>query len=401
MRSSGHILILAALVAPALSCGNGDPGGSIDLDCYDLCLPDTPPDEECYRSKRDPGSETVGLAEEIAFRYMDYHPPREMDWNWEEGVLMFAMTELYRVTGESTLLDYGKAWMDHHIEQGYEIKWSDSCPPALTALALYKETSDPVYREVVERVLSYLYNEALRTEEGGISHMGTVDLFGPTLWLDSLFMFGMVLTRWGEHESDETALAEMGSQLRIFKDLLQVPSGLMVHAYDWPVAQDPEVYWARGNGWVTAAAHDYLRVKRMLGQRDKIAEDLLDGQVAGIVQTQDPDTGLWWTILNHPQEIYLETSATALFAYGIARGYRYGFRDESVLPVLARAVEGILSRITYDNDGRPVVTGISGPTTVGRFESYARVDLEDDLSYGVGASILALVEVSGLPIPPS
>lgn len=380
-----------ALGAPA--CGGGPKTESWTFP--DACEAG-PVDEACFVSKRDPQSDRIGLALDIALRYVSIHPPADEHWDWGPATLMFSLTELYRVTGDMRLRDYYQAWMDHHIAEGYPLIWSDHCPPSLTALALYQETGDPAYEAVVLDVMTYLFEEAPRIE-GGISHMGTMDLLGDTLWLDSLFMFGMILTRWGEHTGDRSYLDEIREQFLVFADLLQEPPGFLVHAYNWPNPQDPDVYWARGNGWVTASGFEYLRVKRNRGDRgDPAVQSLLDWQVEAILQHQDADTGLWWTVLNRPDETYLETSASALFAYGMARGYRYGFLDESVLPAVASAMEGVEAKILRDASDLPYVSDISGPTTAGDFRNYQTVDLGDDISYGVGAVILALMETSGL-----
>jgi unsaturated rhamnogalacturonyl hydrolase len=160
---------------------------------------------------------------------------------------------------------------------------------------------------------------------------------------------------------------------------------------------DSSLYWGRANGWVTSAGYDYLRALVIREQSDAVAEAALAEQVAGIIASQDP-SGLWWIILNHPDEIYLETSTTALLAYGLARGYRYGLLDgEVVLPVIESSVAALETKIVPDGDGLPVVTEISGPTGPGELADYAAVPLEDDISYGVGAVILALIESSGLP----
>lgn len=386
------LLCYLALLAPACS----DDPKSESWTFPDACETG-PVDEACYGSKRDPQSARVELALDIALRYMAGHPAADQHWDWGPATVMFSLTELYRITGDTRLRDYYQAWMDHHIAEGYDLYWSDHCPPSLTALALFQETGDPVYEAVVLDILSYLFEEAPRLE-GGISHMGTMGaVVGDTLWLDSLFMFGMILTRWGEHTGDTSFLDEMGEQFVLFGDLLQEAPGFWVHAYNWPNPQDPDVYWARGNGWITASGFEYLRVKRNRGDRgDPAVEALLDWQLAAIREYQDPASGLWWTVLNRPGETYLETSASALFAYGMARGYRYGFLDESVLPVVASAMEGVEANILRDASDLPYVSDISGPTTAGDFRNYQNVDLGDDINYGVGAVILALIETSGL-----
>ncbi|MFH2006189.1 MAG: glycoside hydrolase family 88 protein [bacterium] len=384
-------LCTISLLCPA--CGDDDP--TEDWSFYDACETG-PPDEVCYVSKRDPASARVALALDVALRYIDHHPPTEQPWDWGPSALMFSLTELYRLTGDARLRDYYQAWMDHHIAAGHDLYWSDHCPAVLTALALLEDVGGAQYEAEIQAVLTYLFEEAPRID-GGISHMGTMDILGDTLWLDSLFMFGMVLTRWAEHTGDELYLDEIGGQFVIFRDLLQEDPGFLVHAYNWPQPQDPDVYWARGNGWVTASGYEYLRVRRNRGELgDPAVESLLSRQVEAILDTQDADTGLWWTVLNRPGETYLETSAAALFALGMARGYRYGFLGDEVLPSIASAVDGVEARITDDASGMPLVTGISGPTTAGDFQNYADIEQGVDIHYGVGAVILMLIETSGL-----
>jgi len=391
-RAPARWPVLAALSFTLLPACSDPP--KPDYEFFDACDPRQAPDAECYASKRDPSSDRVALASAIAQRFIAEHPPAEQEWNWEEGVLMFAMTELYRVTGDTSLRDYYKAWIDHHLAEGWGISWSDSCPPALAAIALHEETGDDAYAAVPIEVLRFLAEDALRTEQGGISHMGALNV--RTLWIDSLFMFGMVLTRWGEQDDDDDALDEMSDQLDIFASLLQTESGLFVHAYEWPLYYETDIYWGRGNSWVTAAAADYLRARALRYEEDARATEILHAQIDGLIAAQDSETGLWWTIMNRPDEIYLETSATALFTYGMVRAYRYGLIDDRVMAPAAAAMTGLNEKIVRDAEDRPYVTDISGPTTVGTFDEYSRVPLEDDLSFGVGGVILALIETSGL-----
>ncbi len=381
------LLVAAAARAAAAAGCSSDPGGP-----GEACTPTSPSAEDAFARERAPGSESIALARAVADRWIAEHPAESLLWDWGEGTVMLSLVELYRVTQHAPYRDYYRRYIDRHIEYGYEITTSDRCPPAAAALALHAESCAAPYETIVTDVLRYLYEEARRTEQGGISHLGVSPLFEPTLWVDSLFMFGNVLIRAG----DARALDEFSNQFHIFASLLQDGPGLFRHAYNWATPQDPDVYWARGNAWVTAAGYEYLRVRAARGERDEAVAASLDRQVAAVLAAQDPGTGLWWTILDRPGEIYLETSATALFAAGLARGLRHGFLDAAVRPAIDSAMAGVRSRIEEDASGRPVVTGISGPTTVGRLDDYAEVELRDDISYGVGAVVLALVETSGL-----
>lgn len=397
LSSSRPVLValVAALVAAA-GCSSGADADPAPADT--TCHPSPPSATDPFAVDRDPTSAEVKLARAIADRYVAEHDPKSLAWDWGEGVLMASMVDLHRVTGEARYRDYYRAWLDQRISRGYSITSSDRCPPADTAIALDVATCEPRYREVVDDVRRYLDEAAPRTSEGGISHMGTVPGFAPQLWVDSLFMFGDFLVRAGEAYGDRRALDTFDEQLGIFAAHMQDPkTGFFTHAYAYPGTQDAGVFWARGNGWVLASAADRLRVAQLRGEGADGVREPFRKLADAVLAAQDPATGLFWTVVNRPGETYLETSATALFAFGLARGYRAGALDDSVLPAVRLALDGLRSRLREDETGRPIVTGVSGPTGVGTFENYARIAVVDDLHFGVGAVVLALLEASGLP----
>ena len=388
---------LAMTTVAAVACETGETG---DVP-FDWCEDGAPPDEACFVARRSPDSANIALALEIARAQIARKPADKLQWRWEEGVLMIGIADLYRVTGEEDLRDYLAAWIDHHVARGYDILSSDTCPPAAVAALLYGRSGNEDYRQVVEDVLHYLYDVAARTEDGGINHLGELTGLGVTLWVDSLFMFGTTLIRWGEQQDDATALDEFAAQYRVFAAHLQDEDGWLRHAYQWLAPHD-NVHWARGNGWVTAAAYEYLRARRVRGEEDPEIAASIAAQVDAIRATQDPETGLWRTMVDRNDEgNYLETSGAALFAYGMARGWRIGLLDDDVLPVITRAMDGVRGRIARDDTSNaPIVTGTSGPTTAGTVAEYLKVPLADDISYGIGAVLLALIETSGLPQVP-
>lgn len=374
---------------------------------FDYC-DDGPPDPACYQSRRDPTSPRMQLAIAIGDAVLDLDPTG-LRWDWGEAAMMIGLWNLALATGEERYLDFIQAWLEHHIERGYMISTSDTCAPAALAIALLEDGREQArYEPVVMDALSYLREDALRVSNGGLSHFGTLDVFGIELWADSLFMFGNVFTRWGEYAAAQQALDDYTFQYEAFADLMQDDNGLFVHAAESQFEQEPDVYWARANGWITAAGYDHLRVRRNLEQPLPEMALIAREQVAAIIDTQDPATGLWWTVINRPGETYLETSASALFIYGMARGWRYGYLGDKVLPAIALGLEGLATQIV-DGDGQPfdpssstgapVVTGTSQPTSVGTFDYYANIGVQDDIPYGIGAVLLALTETSGLPLP--
>jgi unsaturated rhamnogalacturonyl hydrolase len=387
-RRGAVALVLAAFASAA--CSKSSSGIS------PACTATSPSTSDPFAKAHAPDSAQIALARAIADRYMTENPPTSVAWGWGEGTLMEGIAELYRVTTAPTYRDYLRQWMDPYVANGYSVTKSDDCPPALSAIVLYQTSCSDGYANVVQTVLHLLYDDALRTSDGGISHFGTSTIFPPTLWIDSLFMFGSVLVRWGEASGDARALDEYASQYKVFQSHLQDSTGFFVHAFNWVAPQDPGVYWGRGNGWVVASGFDYLRVRAARGETDDAILSSLRQLALAITKAQDTATGLWWTVVNRPGETYLETSASALFALGLARGYRAGLLDASVLPTVHHAMDGVRTKIVLDAQGRPVVTGVSGPTDPGRFSTYASVPVQSDLTYGVGAVILALIEESGI-----
>jgi len=414
MRARFALALLTALLA-ACGTSSAPPDASPDAtDAADVPVPGDalpeaaapipfdwcggqPPDAACYAAKRDPSGGQVALARAIVDRYLDVYPPEAWPWTWEMAVLGVGAYELYRVTGEARYLDALGAWIDHWRGAGYAIVNSDTCSPTLTAAFLAMQTGDAAYRQVVDDGLHYLDDVATRTPQGGLNHWGASP--SVTLWVDSLFMFGELLVRWGEFLPDPARLDQFADQFRIFTDLLQSPGGFYVHAWNWATAQT-DIYWGRGNGWVTAAGYDYLRARRDRGEVDAFAEAALAKQAQAIVASQDAASGQWWIVLNRPGETYLETSTGALFAYGLARGWRYGYLGDDVLPAIRDAVAGVTHALTTDDQDRPVVSGVSAGTSAGGFAYYGGIPVKDDLGYGVGAVVLALLETSGLPAAP-
>ncbi len=360
---------------------------------------DAPPDDTCFALARDARSSSITLAVEIADKFIEDHAAESLAWNWTDAVMLVGVARLAKVVGDPLYYRYIGAYLDHHIAEGYRIATSDTSAPAALAVEMIAAGYDtPEYRTIVDDALTYYFEEARRTEDGGLSHFGTVALLEPELWADSLFMFGNVMTGWGAQTDDVELLDAYAEQVAIFADAMQEESGFFKHAAYSAFEQEPDVYWARANGWILAAVFDHLSARLDDGV---VPQRVLDSVVAladAVLATQDAETGLWFTVVNRPGETYVETSASALFAYGLARGVRYGVLDEAALENIESAMQGVVDQVRRDDRGRPIVGGISGPTNVGTFANYAGISVADDIAYGLGAVLLALTETSGLDI---
>jgi unsaturated rhamnogalacturonyl hydrolase len=372
MKRIFRILILAGLLA---GCEKSE-----------RCSPDT------FTLALD--GEQVNLAKEIADKWIASRTPESLSWNWEPGVLMYSFTKLYEYTGDAKYFDYYRAWIDYYIERGYYMMMSDQVIPSATAADLYRRTCEEKYRLVIDDTFVYLSEEAPRTPEGGISHLGTIAPAAPQLWIDSLFMFGMPLLNSYRAVGDRKYIDLLAEQMIIFAEILQdSEAGLFRHAWinQQKVPEEP-VFWARGNSWVLVSLAEFLGLLPDNYENSERLKNIYISLLNAVEKYQDSASGLWFTVLNRPGETYLETSGSALFTYGILKGINEGIIAlNEHITVAEKGISGIKSKIDTSS-GQPVITGISKGTQPGGFDNYAGVELGDDIPYGIGGVILSLIE---------
>ena len=117
--------------------------------------------------------------------------------------------------------------------------------------------------------------------------------------------------------------------------------------------------------------------------------DALVGQIDALVQHQDAQTGMWRTLITDPSS-YLEASATAGFAYGIAKALRLRLipREERYVTAAKRAMEGVLANIS---EGGELLNTSFGTPVFDDPEDYKKVPLTS-MPYGQSLALLALTE---------
>ena len=115
---------------------------------------------------------------------------------------------------------------------------------------------------------------------------------------------------------------------------------------------------------------------------------ILRRHLAGLQRLQSP-TGFWHQVLDH-QELWEETSCTAMFAYGFARAANRGWIEPQGKQVALRAFEAVASRISPEG----LVEGSCEGTSIGLDLGYyaTRRRLEDG-PHGRGAVLLAGTEL--------
>ena len=185
-----------------------------------------------------------------------------------------------------------------------------------------------------------------------------------TLWVDDLYMANSLLTRWYEFTRDPKYLDDAARQVLGMAALQQEPDGLFFHARHIAEQKPAPFKWGRANGWVAVATAEVLSLlPEGHPSRAKVL-DVFRRQISGIKRVQAP-SGLWRQVLDH-EELWEETSCSAMFTFAIARGVRKGFLPKEDLAVARKAFVGISGRVTSVGG----VEGTSEGTLIGRDLQY-------------------------------
>ncbi len=161
-------------------------------------------------------------------------------------------------------------------------------------------------------------------------------------------------------------------------------------------------YWGRGNGWAAwglERAARYLDSPYRGGRYDEVVDrteirEVLS-RLASALAARRSDDGGWPSDLASPGACPAsETSATGLVTTMLAAGINEGWLDHTVYtPVVLKALSVLLGRLDADGD----VTGIQPPGTGPDCGVTTSRDPAVDVSYGVGAFLLALSEALNFP----
>jgi rhamnogalacturonyl hydrolase YesR len=150
----------------------------------------------------------------------------------------------------------------------------------------------------------------------------------------------------GDQKYLDRDAAEMASYL----DKLQEPNGLFHHAADVPF------FWARGDGWFAAGMAEMLRtLPADHPQRARIVAGYKK-MMAALLQYQGKD-GMWRQLIDH-DDIWPESSGSAMFAFAMITGVRNGWLPvETYGPAARKAWIAVVGYIDQNNDITQVCEG--------------------------------------------
>ena len=303
--------------------------------------------------------------------------------DWERGVFWSAVATAWQVTADA---DYHAGLMDYTLNTGFR-------PGPLPRFAddhVCMQAYHPLFNEInIDDVVSYSTRALdIMLDE---PKAGRVDWW----WCDSLFMAPPVFAAIAAHTGEQKYLDYMDTawwdavehlydpESRLFyRDARYIPDGQDSELRE---ANGEKVFWSRGIGWVLAAIPRILATMPAdYPSRDKYLAMFTD-LAAEVIKYQHSD-GFWRTSLLDPKSFPApESSATALFCYGLAWGVRNGHLDSAqYMPIINNAWAALASAV-HEN-------GMIGWVQLPAFNP-RDVAFEHNIDYGAGAFLLAGSEV--------
>lgn len=242
-------------------------------------------------------------------------------------------------------------------------------------------------RPVVANYIQYILTKEFRLKDGTLARNRPLP---NTLWLDDLYMSLPALAQMGVLTGDNTYFEEAVKQYRLFSArMFNQDKGLYMHGWVQDMEPHPQFHWARANGWALMTKIELLDVlPEKFEGRDYILT-MLKKHAAGLAERQDK-TGLWHQLLDK-NDSYLETSATAIYTYCIARAINKGWLDAAAYgPMVLLAWNAISKQVTENGQVQNTCVG-TGMGFDPAFYYYRPVS--NYAAHGYGPVLLAGAEI--------
>jgi rhamnogalacturonyl hydrolase YesR len=211
---------------------------------------------------------------------------------------------------------------------------------------------------------------------------------GKGLMADDAFMTVPVLVRRFRATGDEADLDAAVAQVqaahaRIFDE----DRGLFHRLWDLRTQRPQGAFFGRGNGWMALAQVEVLAALPADHPRRGRVLAAYRRHMAGIDRCADL-VGGWHQVLDRPDS-WIETSATGILTYALARGVNEGWLDRDRAATARQGWGAVGAKILPDGD----LADVCGSTDTGNVDYYLnRPRLQGDL-HGFGSVLLAGAEI--------
>lgn len=320
------------------------------------------------------------------------------DWEWTHGIGLYGLYQYHALTSSVSALKIIQDWFSARLAEG-TTKNINTMAVFLTLAYLYEKTGEQSYLPWLDAWAEWAMYDLARTSFGGMQHITYLEENHNQLWDDTLMMTVMPLAKIGKLLNRPHYIEEAKRQFLLhIQYLYDSQTGLFFHGWQFDDKAPggaghnfARARWARGNSWLTIAIPDFIELLDLPpddGFRLYLVS-VLEAQCRALrsLQTQD---GMWRTLLDVPEEegSYLETSATAGFAYGLLKSVRKRYISVEYTEVAMKAVKAVIQRISDDGE----LMDTSFGTAMGHDLQHYKDIERTSMPYGQAMAMMALVE---------
>jgi unsaturated rhamnogalacturonyl hydrolase len=213
-------------------------------------------------------------------------------------------------------------------------------------------------RPLIDNYIDYIMHKEFRLQDGTLARNRPLP---NTLWLDDLYMSVPAIVQMGKLTGNKKYYDEAVKQITQFANrMFNKDKGLFMHGWVEGMDVHPQFHWARANGWALMTMVETLEVlPEDHPGRPEILK-LLSAHIRGLASFQSGD-GFWHQLIDR-SDSYLETSATAIYAYCIAHAINRGWINrEAHAPMALLAWSAVSTKVNEKGQvaGTCVGTGMA------------------------------------------
>ena len=344
----------------------------------------------------------------------------ERKWNYTTGLELKSFLDAAERYDMPEVVQYVRDWADTMAtEKGevYKYKKSNYNVDHICPARIYFDLHDMFgdqdkrYRRVTRMIREQIDSQP-RTQSGEFWHK---QVYPHQVWLDGFYMalpfYAEYTKRYAPKEQRDSLFADIVHQFTAGAENTFDPStGLYRHAWDesrsmfWcdPQTGLSEHAWGRATGWFAIAlveVLDYLP-KDHPGRQALI--DQLNYFLDVLPKWADPQTGMWYQVLDCPgrEGNYQEATCSIMFVYAFLKGLRMGYIDDSHKDYILGLYPKFIDRFIRENEDGTIsmtdccaVGGLGGKQMrKGDFAYYLSEPIIENDCKGVGPFIWASLE---------
>lgn len=344
----------------------------------------------------------------------------ERKWNYTTGLELKSFLDAAKRYEMPEVTAYVRAWADTMAsEKGevYKYKKSNYNVDHICPARIYFDLHDMFgdqdkrYRRVTRMIREQIDSQP-RTRSGEFWHK---QVYPNQVWLDGFYMalpfYAEYTRRYAPKEQKDSLFSDIVHQFTAGAENTYDPAtGLYRHAWDesrsmfWcdPATGLSQHAWGRATGWFAIALVEVLDYipkdhpgrKALIGQLNYFLEVL--------PKWADPQTGMWYQVLDcpHREGNYQEATCSIMFVYAFLKGLRMGYIDDSHKDYILGLYPKFIDRFIRENEDGTIsmtdccaVGGLGGKQMrMGDFAYYLSEPIIENDCKGVGPFIWASLE---------